>query len=91
MHSQQRWFYLGAGGEVSVDQAHRGYTAAVHGAGLASVNPLFWKPAPTAGRFTGQGCYGYLSFARFVDAATDVANGAGQAMFHARASERAFV
>lgn len=28
VHSQQRFFYLGASGEVSVDQAHRGYTAA---------------------------------------------------------------
>ena len=76
VHSQQRWFYLGSGGEVSVDQAHRGYTVASHGAGLASVNPLFWKPTPTAGRFAGQGCYGYLSFSRFVEAVTEIARGA---------------
>jgi len=41
VHSQQRWFYMGANGEVSVDQAHRGYTVATDGSGFASVNPLF--------------------------------------------------
>ena len=28
VHSQQRWFYMGHHGEISVDQAHRGYTVA---------------------------------------------------------------
>jgi len=28
VHSQQRWFYMGQEGEVTVDQAHRGYTVA---------------------------------------------------------------
>jgi len=71
VHSQQRWFYMGHGGEMSVDQAHRGYTVAQDGKGFASVNPLFWKPARDAltREFTGQRCYGYLSFEAFVDAA----------------------
>jgi D-galacturonate reductase len=29
VHSQQRFFYMGHKGEISVDQAHRGYTTAV--------------------------------------------------------------
>ena len=40
-------------------------------AGYASVNPLFWKPTRSAatGEFAGQGCYGYISFEAFVEAA----------------------
>ena len=71
VHSQQRWFYMGHKGEVSVDQAHRGYTIATDAAGFASVNPLFWKPARDAitGHFAGQRCYGYLSFEAVLEAA----------------------
>ena len=69
VHSQQRWFFLGAGGEVSVDQAHRGYTATTHEAGMQSVNPLFWRNTPTDGKFAAQHCYGYKSFENFVRAA----------------------
>ena len=69
VHSQQRWFYMGASGEISVDQAHRGYTVATDGGGYGSVNPLFWKPTPSNGKFVGQACYGYVSFESFVDAA----------------------
>uniref|UniRef100_A0A7S4VCI2 Gfo/Idh/MocA-like oxidoreductase N-terminal domain-containing protein n=1 Tax=Alexandrium monilatum TaxID=311494 RepID=A0A7S4VCI2_9DINO len=69
VHSQQRWFYMGQKGEVTVDQAHRGYTVATDEAGFGNVNPLFWKPAPTNGRFTAQRCYGYISFESFVEAA----------------------
>ena len=39
----QRWFYMGQKGEVSVDQAHRGYSMATDEDGYGSVNPLFWK------------------------------------------------
>ena len=46
VHSQQRFFYMGQGGEVSVDQAHRGYTVATDGKGFASANPLFMKYTP---------------------------------------------
>merc|ERR1712087_283783 len=71
VHSQQRWFYMGQQGEVSVDQAHRGYSIATDEAGYASVNPLFWKPTRDAstGLFSGQRCYGYISFEAFIDAA----------------------
>mmetsp|Transcript_6728 Transcript_6728/g.17459 ORF Transcript_6728/g.17459 Transcript_6728/m.17459 type:complete len:475 (-) Transcript_6728:1148-2572(-) len=71
VHSQQRWFYMGSAGEITVDQAHRGYTLATDEGGFASVNPLFWKPAKDAvtGAFAGQRCYGYLSFETYIDAA----------------------
>eukprot|EP00927_Polykrikos_kofoidii_P084722 TRINITY_DN9015_c0_g1_i1.p1 TRINITY_DN9015_c0_g1~~TRINITY_DN9015_c0_g1_i1.p1 ORF type:complete len:462 (+),score=62.31 TRINITY_DN9015_c0_g1_i1:81-1466(+) len=72
VHSQQRWFYMGQKGEISVDQAHRGYTVAADGQPFASVNPLFWKPAPSDGKFVGQRTYGYLSFESFVDAAAQI-------------------
>jgi hypothetical protein len=35
---------MGHGGEINVDQAHRGYNMATDEKGYASVNPLFWKP-----------------------------------------------
>merc|ERR1719251_179413 len=75
VHSQQRWFYMGQEGEVTVDQAHRGYTVAQDGQSFASPNPLFWKPTPTDGKFTGQRTYGYLSFEGFVDAVNEVNSG----------------
>lgn len=75
VHSQQRWFYMGQKGEVNVDQAHRGYSVATDAAGFGNVNPLFWKPAPTNGRFTAQRCYGYISFESFVDAAHQINTG----------------
>jgi D-galacturonate reductase len=72
VHSQQRWFYMGQQGEVTVDQAHRGYTVAKDGEGFSSPNPLFWKPTPSNGKFTGQRTYGYMSFEEFVDAVGEV-------------------
>jgi len=72
VHSQQRFFYMGHGGEVTIDQAHRGYTVAQDGAGFKSANPLFMKYTPTNGRFSGQQGYGYRSFEAFVDAAQQV-------------------
>jgi len=75
VHSQQRWFYMGQQGEVTVDQAHRGYTVAKDGEAFASQNPLFWKPAPSDGKFTGQRAYGYISFEAFVDAVNEVNSG----------------
>merc|ERR1711920_1009818 len=75
VHSQQRWFYMGQRGEVTVDQAHRGYTVAQDGASFASQNPLFWKPTPSDGKFAGQRTYGYLSFEGFVDACAEVNSG----------------
>ena len=75
VHSQQRWFYMGQSGEVTVDQAHRGYTVCTDSGGYGSVNPLFWKPTPSDGKFVGQACYGYVSFEAFVDAAAAVNSG----------------
>ena len=73
VHSQQRFFYMGQGGEVTIDQAHRGYTTANDQSGFASANPLFMKYTPDSnGRFAGQRGYGFLSIEAFVQAATEM-------------------
>jgi D-galacturonate reductase len=72
VHSQQRFFYMGHKGEVTVDQAHRGYNIAVDGDGYRSVNPLFMKYTPSDGKFAGQLGYGYRSFEYFIDAVAQV-------------------
>jgi D-galacturonate reductase len=78
VHSQQRFFYMGHGGEVQVDQAHRGYSLATDAGGYASANPLFMKYVPDAdGHFAGQAGYGYRSIEAFIDAALAIR--AGQA------------
>jgi len=80
VHSQQRFHFLGTRGEIAIDQARRGYEAAVDAAadpsaapgpaGLQSLNPLFMRLTPSAcGRFVGQSGYGYRSFEHFVEAA----------------------
>lgn len=70
VHSQQRFFYMGQKGELTVDQAHRGYTLATDEKGLGSPNPLFMKYTPDCGgHFAGQSAYGYRSIEAFVDAA----------------------
>jgi D-galacturonate reductase len=80
VHSQQRFFYMGHWGEVSVDQAHRGYTLATDAAGYASANPLFMKYAPDAdGYFAGQSGYGYRSIEDFVEAANAIRVGGATA------------
>ncbi len=76
VHSQQRFFYMGHGGEVSLDQAHRGYTLATDAAGYSSANPLFMKYTPDAdGFFAGQSGYGYRSIEDFVEAAAAIRAG----------------
>lgn len=75
VHSQQRFFVMCHKGEVTVDQAHRGYTTATDASGFASLNPLFWKPTPSGGRFVGQGSYGYRSIESFVEAVHQVRAG----------------
>jgi D-galacturonate reductase len=80
VHSQQRFFYMGQQGEVTVDQAHRGYTLAadhVQG-GLRSINPLFMKYTPTDGKFSGQLGYGYRSFEAFIGAVAKIKAGTAQ-------------
>ncbi|PRP81677.1 hypothetical protein PROFUN_01184 [Planoprotostelium fungivorum] len=69
VHTQQKMYYLGQKGEVSVDQAHRGYIAASDEGGFANVNPFYMKYSPDhLGRFNGQNGYGYQSIAAFVEA-----------------------
>jgi len=76
VHSQQRFFCQMSTADVTVDQAHRGYTIADDGAGFGSHNPLFIRNKPDSkGRFVGQNCYGYLSFQRFVEAASVIRSG----------------
>eukprot|EP01039_Chlorochromonas_danica_P007292 gene7292-8069_t len=76
VHSQQRFFYMGQKGEVTVDQAHRGYTlASDNEVGLRSVNPLFMKYTPTDGKFSGQLGYGYRSFESFLRAVQAINQG----------------
>ena len=86
VHSQQRFFYMGHEGEVTVDQAHRGYALATDSTGFASANPLFMKYEPDAeGNFAGQSGYGYRSIADFVKAAGAIRNGEAQpGDFHTR-------
>mmetsp|Transcript_1118 Transcript_1118/g.3316 ORF Transcript_1118/g.3316 Transcript_1118/m.3316 type:complete len:421 (-) Transcript_1118:354-1616(-) len=69
VHSQQRFFYMGTAGEITVDQAHRGYAVATDADGFKSANPLFWKPKPSNGKFAGQHTYGYMSFEAYLDGA----------------------
>lgn len=76
VHSQQRFFAMAHGGEVTVDQAHRGYSVATDAAGYASPNPLFMRYTPDSeGRFAGQLGYGYRSIEAFVRAATACRDG----------------
>ena len=65
------------GGEVTADQCHRGYTlASDESDGLMSLNPLYIRNTPdTKGRYCGQAGYGYVSFERFVRAATEINEG----------------
>ncbi|KAI9031569.1 hypothetical protein CLU79DRAFT_729161 [Phycomyces nitens] len=68
VHSQQRFHYLAAKGEIQIDQAHRGYTSTTDEAGHSHVNPFFMNYAPDEeGHFGGQTSYGYLSIEKFVD------------------------
>jgi D-galacturonate reductase len=62
VHSQQRFFYMGQKGEITVDQAHRGYTVSSDAEGFKSVNPLFMKYTSTNGYFSGQTGYGYRRY-----------------------------
>jgi D-galacturonate reductase len=76
VHSQQRFHYMGHAGEITTDQAHRGYHVATDESGYSSANPLFMKYAPDEdGNFAGQNGYGYRSFEAFLDAADNVRQG----------------
>ena len=76
VHSQQRFFAMMRDGEVTCDQAHRGFSTATEAAGYASPNPLYMRYTPDArGRFAGQLGYGYRSIEDFVRAAEECAAG----------------
>ena len=76
VHSQQRFFAMMHGGEVTCDQAHRGFSTATEAAGYASPNPLYMRYTPDAGGcFAGQLGYGYRSIEDFVRAAGECSGG----------------
>ncbi len=76
VHSQQRFFYMGHRGELTVDQAHRGFSTATDAQGYSSPNPLFMKYTPDIhGRFAGQSGYGYRSIEDFVLAISAISRG----------------
>ncbi|CAD7948428.1 unnamed protein product [Amoebophrya sp. A25] len=74
VHSQQRFFCLMSEGEVTADQCHRGYTLAGDDTnGVQSLNPLYIRNVPDSqNRYCGQHGYGYVSFQRFVEAASQI-------------------
>lgn len=76
VHSQQRFHYMGQGGEIQIDQAHRGYQLATDRNGYSSPNPLFMKYQPDAeGNFAGEAGYGCQSIAAFIAAVRSVRAG----------------
>jgi len=79
VHSQQRFFYMGQSGEVTVDQAHRGFSTATDEDGYASPNPLFMKYTPDAqGRFAGQSGYGFRSIEVFARCVSEIKEGSAR-------------
>jgi len=76
VHSQQRFHYMGHEGEVTCDQAHRGYYVTTHDDGLNSINPLYMAYLPGSdGNFNGHHGYGYKSLDVFVNSCNDLNNG----------------
>ncbi|RXW13988.1 hypothetical protein EST38_g11866 [Candolleomyces aberdarensis] len=79
VHTSQHWYYMGEKGDISIDQAHRGYDVTFDETGKAWVNPFYMKYSPSAtGHFDGQRGYGYISIEKFVDAARSVNTGEAQ-------------
>ena len=85
VHSQQHFHYIASKGEISVNQAKRGYDVVADdypnevgeaNAGPKWYNPFYMRYAPDEeGNFAGQGGYGYVSFEKFVDYARKVNEG----------------
>ncbi|KAG6001673.1 hypothetical protein E4U43_001263 [Claviceps pusilla] len=69
VHTNQYFHYLASGGEIRVDQAHRGYDVADDQAGqIQWLNPFYMRYAPDEdGNFNGQTGYGYVSIEKFID------------------------
>ncbi|KAF7310663.1 GFO-IDH-MocA domain-containing protein [Mycena chlorophos] len=73
VHSAQHWYYMGEKGDITVDQAHRGYDVTVDDTGKVWFNPMYMKYSPSeTGHFDGQHGYGYISIEKFIDAARAV-------------------
>ncbi|KAG6911834.1 hypothetical protein DXG01_000081 [Tephrocybe rancida] len=73
VHSAQHWYYMGEKGDITVDQAHRGYDVTVDDTGKSWYNPFYMKYSPSeSGHFDGQRGYGYVSIEKFIDAARSV-------------------
>ncbi|KAI9636435.1 dehydrogenase [Dioszegia hungarica] len=80
VHSEQRFHYMAAKGEVRVDQAHRGYSVVEDDIGKLDYNPFYVKYSPDEnGYFDGQKGYGYISLEKFIDAAREVSSGRAKA------------
>ncbi|KAK6905435.1 dehydrogenase [Kwoniella mangroviensis CBS 10435] len=80
VHSEQRFHYMAAKGEVRVDQAHRGYSIVEDDIGKLDYNPFYVKYSPDEnGYFDGQKGYGYVSLEKFIDAAQRVTAGKAKA------------
>ncbi|KAK0739526.1 hypothetical protein B0T21DRAFT_286023 [Apiosordaria backusii] len=69
VHSNQHFHYLARDGEITINQAKRGYDVAEDAAGqLVWYNPFYMRYAPDEdGNFNGQSGYGYVSMEKFVD------------------------
>ncbi|KAF5382965.1 hypothetical protein D9757_006381 [Collybiopsis confluens] len=80
VHSAQHWYYMGEKGDITVDQAHRGYDVTVDESGKSWYNPFYMKYSPSeSGHFDGQRGYGYVSIEKFIDAARSVNAGLSKA------------
>lgn len=85
VHSQQQFHYVASQGEISANQAQRGYSVVndsypevdpASKGGVKWINPFYMVYAPDEnGDFNGQGGYGYVSFEKFIDYATRVNEG----------------
>ncbi|KAK5098089.1 hypothetical protein LTR70_004333 [Exophiala xenobiotica] len=85
VHSQQHFHYIASHGEITTNQAKRGYEVVADNypestpeaqAGPHWYNPFYMRYAPDEeGNFAGQAGYGYVSFEKFVDYATKVNEG----------------
>ncbi|KAK2461786.1 hypothetical protein APHAL10511_006249 [Amanita phalloides] len=79
IHSAQHWYFMAEKGDITIDQAHRGYETTVDDDGKAWYNPFYMKYSPSeTGHFDGQRGYGYISIEKFVDAAQSVNTGLSQ-------------
>ncbi|PFH54634.1 hypothetical protein AMATHDRAFT_44463 [Amanita thiersii Skay4041] len=80
VHSAQHWYYMAEKGDISMDQAHRGYDVTVDETGKTWYNPFYMKYSPSeTGHFDGQRGYGYISIEKFVDAVRSVNTGLTEA------------